>query len=95
MLWNERRSPSLNSLGRAVQRAVVVGVVVFAGGEHLGEPVDRRRRRGDDLAHVRVRRRFDDVERAVDEHLEPEARVFGDLRDADGGLVEHARRCRP
>ncbi len=88
MAWKLRSSPSLNDLRRAVERVVGVGVVVLAGRELLGEAVDRRGRRGDDLAHLGLDGRLEHVVRAVDEHLEREPRLLRALRDADRGVME-------
>ena len=49
----ERAQQALvEDLGGAVERVVVVRVVVLGRREVLGEAVDRRRRRGDELAHA-------------------------------------------
>jgi hypothetical protein len=63
-------------------------VVGLGGRELLGQAVDRRRRRGDDLAHPRLARRLEDVVGPVDQDLEREPRLLGALGDPDRGQVE-------
>ena len=64
-------------------------MVALGGGELLGQPVDRRGRGGDDLLDARGHRGLEHVEGAVDQHVHRQPRLFGALRDADGGLMEH------
>ena len=76
-------------LGRAVEGVVVVRVVALGGRELLGQPVHRRRRRGDHLAAPRASAAASsDVEGAVDQHLVGQPRLLGALGDADRGEVE-------
>ena len=64
------------------------GMVVLTRREGVGQAVDGGRRSGHHLAHPGLHRRFQDVERTVDHHLERCPRLLGALSDADGRLVE-------
>jgi hypothetical protein len=75
-------------LGAAVQRAVVVGVMVFGGRKRIGQSVDGGRRSGDDAGHARVHGRLQHVERAVHQHVDGEGRLFRALGDAQRSLME-------
>ena len=66
--------------------------------ELLGQPVDRCRGRGHDLADPGVGGGLDDLVGAVDQYLNREPGLGGALGDPDGRLVEHdvdARHQRP
>jgi hypothetical protein len=76
--------PSLNDLA-----VVVVVVVTFAGRKFLGQPVDRRRRGGDDLVDPGLHGGLEYVERPVDQDLEGQSGILRALGDPDRGLMEH------
>jgi hypothetical protein len=78
----------VEGLRRAVERVVCVRVVRLGGGEALGQAVDRGRRCGNHLVHAGLDGGLDDVEGAVDEHLDGQPGVLRALRDADCRLVE-------
>ena len=60
----------------------------FRSRKLIGQTVDRGRGRRDHFLDLGRDRRFQHVERAVRQHLQGQPRLFGALRDADGGLVE-------
>ena len=80
--------PFVEYLGRAVERAVVVGVVALGGGEPVGHAVDRGRGSRHDLGDLGLHGLLCHVERAIDQDFEGQTRILGALRDADGGLME-------
>ena len=80
--------PLVEHLRRAVQRVVGIGVVRLRGRERLGQPVDRRRRRGDDLGDLVAHGGLEHVVGAVDHHVLGQPGLLRALRDADGRLVE-------
>ena len=80
--------PFAERLGRPVQGAVVVRVVLLARREHLGHAIDGSRGRHDDLADVRFLALLDEIERRLDHHVECRARLGRTVGDAQRGLVK-------
>ena len=78
----------IEELRGAVERPVRVGMMRLEDRKCCGQAVHRRRRSGNDLPYSGAGGRFEHVEGAVDENVFCKARLFGALRDADGGLVE-------
>ena len=57
--------------------------------ELVGQPVNRRRGRGHDLADSLASGGLDHVVAPVDKHLERKSGLFGALGDSDRRLVKH------
>ena len=63
--------------------------MLLGGGKAVGGPEDGGGGGGDHLAHLCGHGGFEHVEGAGGQHIMGEARTFGALGDADGGLMEH------
>src|SRR5258708_11334418 len=64
-------------------------MLAFRCWELLCQPVDRRGRCCDDLAHASVSRGFDHLEGPIHKNLESQPRLCRALSDPDRGLVEY------
>ena len=80
--------PLVEGLGRAVERAVVVGMLCLGGGELVRHAIDRGGGGGDQLSDVRGEAQFHEIIGRRDHHLEGGAWFLRALRDAQRGLVE-------
>ena len=78
----------VHDLGGAVERAIVIRVVLLVGRKRVRAAVDAGRGGVHDLLDLVGDGGLEDVERAHDQHVHALAGLLGAERDADGGLVE-------